>query len=362
LGGGCGEGWKPRFKFCGHTVLGDKGFDTVYAEFNRRIAERLRKAGMLDKAYLYPYDEPEADYMDKIAGLCDLIHRGDPALKVLMTTDPATGRDVWGKVQAWIIPMSRVNSQFTEGRRAAGDEIWTYNMTAAIEVAPLAHRLYMWRVARAAAAGGLLWHCCWWHKINPWENPTSVAVPVGRQRERLYRYQAGQASLFYPARDGKGPLVPALRLLLIRQGVEDFDLLAELVAAWRKALPRLSGADAGLVTKARAAFIAPLMLDLTTLTTSHARTEAIRLILGNELEVARTRPSVIAYPTRVDGKLAICGMAEPGTRLTLNGRRIRLTRTGRFQRPITSAELAAGLRWSATKGDASKTWEWAGLQ
>ena len=51
FGGGCGEGWKPRFKFCGYTPLADKGFDAVYAEFNHRIAERLRKAGMLDKAY-----------------------------------------------------------------------------------------------------------------------------------------------------------------------------------------------------------------------------------------------------------------------------------------------------------------------
>ena len=363
FGGGCGEGWKPRLKFCGFTALADAGFDAAYVELNRRIAERLRRHGLLDKAYVYPYDEPEADYMDKVARLCDLIHQGAPTLKVLTTTDPATGRDLWGKVQAWIIPSSRLQPGTIERRRAAGDEIWIYNMTAAIEVAPLTHRLYMWRVARADAAGGLLWNCCWWHKINPWENPTSVAVPVGRKRESLYRYQAGQASLFYPARDGKGPLVPALRLLLIRQGVEDFDLLTELLAAWRDALPHLSpAARDGLVAKARAALIAPIMLDLSTLTTSHARAEAVRLLLGNELEAARRRPVVIAYPTRLRGQLAVAGAAEPGTLLTVNGRRVRLDGTGRFQRPITQADLARGLRWAASKGTDRKTWQWPGLR
>ena len=33
---------------------------------------------MIDKAYVYPYDEPEPDYMDKIARLCDLMHKARP--------------------------------------------------------------------------------------------------------------------------------------------------------------------------------------------------------------------------------------------------------------------------------------------
>ena len=183
--------------------------------------------------------------MDKIARLCDLIHQGAPDLKCLMTVNPTLAKPLWGKVQAWISPSSAC-AEALDQRRAAGDEIWIYNMTAAIENTPLDHRLYMWRVLQANARGGLLWNSCWWNKINPWENPTAAPVPVGRQRERLYRYQAGQASLFYPDPAGKGPLIPSLRLVLIRQGIEDFDMLTQLILSWRGmagGAPRMEACD-----------------------------------------------------------------------------------------------------------------------
>ncbi|NUQ62671.1 MAG: hypothetical protein HUU20_09290, partial [Pirellulales bacterium] len=157
FGGGAGQGWKPH-PLAGLAPLADPQFDAVYVEMNRRMAQRLRQAGMLDRAYVYPYDEPEPDYMDKIARLCDLIHQGDPELKCLMTVAPQIAEPLWGKVDAWIVPSSSLNRQVIQERRAAGDEIWIYNMTAAIEETPLEHRLYMWRALGVDAAGALLWN------------------------------------------------------------------------------------------------------------------------------------------------------------------------------------------------------------
>jgi hypothetical protein len=163
---------------------------------------------------------------------------------------------------------------------------------------------------------------------------------------------------------GKGPLIPSLRLVLIRQGVEDFDLLSELVAAWKEGLPRLSdqARQENPVAQARAAFVAPILLDLTTTTTSAARAEALRLIIGSELEMARQRPLVIAYPTRIKGRLAIAGWAEVGTRLTLNGKPVAVDGTGHFEKFVTADRLAAGLRWTAAQGTDRKAWEWAGVK
>ncbi|MBM3892318.1 MAG: DUF4091 domain-containing protein, partial [Verrucomicrobia bacterium] len=175
-------------------------------------------------------------------------------------------------------------------------------------------------------------------------------------------YQAGQASLFYPNPDGKGPLIPALRLLLIRQGVEDFDLLAELVGAWKAALPQLAAKSPDVIAQARAAFVAPVMLGYTTPTTCAARTEAVRHILAAELEVARQRPFVIAYPTRSKGQLAVAGVAEAGAQLTLNGQAVSVGPDGRFLAVVTGEQLAAGLRWSAAKAADKKAWEWVGLR
>jgi hypothetical protein len=302
--------------------------------------------------------------MDKIARLCDLVHQGAADLKCLMTVDPELAKPLWGKVNAWIMPGAAAGAESVQSRRAAGDEIWIYNMTAAIEEPPLEHRLYLWRAMRVGAQGGLLWNSCWWNKINPWENPTAEAVPVGRKSESLYHYQAGQASLFYPDPAGRGPLVPSLRLSLIRQGVEDFDIIAELSAAWRSAATHLApqAGRQALVDKARQAILAAVMLDEIATTTSPGRTESMRLLAGNELEVACRRPAVVVYPARLEGRLGVVGQAEIGTRLTLNGRMVTLDADGRLAIPVTEAELTAGLRWSAERQGAGKQWQWPGLR
>jgi hypothetical protein len=355
FGGGCSQGWLPH-KLLGRVPLADPQFDADYVELNRQIAARLRSAGMLDKAYVYPYDEPEPDYMDKIARLCDLVHQGAPDLKCLMTVDPQQARPLWGKVRAWIMPDSAARAETVAARRAAGDEIWIYNMTASIENTPLEHRLYMWRALGVAAQGALLWHSCWWNKINPWENPTAESVPVGRDWKGLFHYQAGQASLFYPDPAGRGPLVPSLRLTLIRQGVEDFDMVTAMDEAWHAA------GMGDLAAKARRALVAPVMLGEMATTTSPARTEALRLLVGNELEAAARRPAVIVYPTRVASRMGVAGRAEPGTRLTLNGHPVALASDGRFETSVADADLAAGLRWKAEKQGVAKQWQWPGLR
>ena len=104
------------------------------------------------------------------------------------------------------------------------------------------------------------------------------------------------------------------------------------------------------------------MFDEMATTTSPGRTEAMRSVAGNELEVAHRRPAVIVYPARVDGRLGAVGQAEIGTRLTLNGRPVTLDADGRLAIPVTEAELAAGLRWSAERQGAGKQWQWPGLR
>ncbi|NLX99085.1 MAG: DUF4091 domain-containing protein [Rhodopirellula sp.] len=363
LGGGAGQGWKPH-PFAGLTPLADSQFDSLYVDMNRRMAQRLRQAGLLERAYVYPYDEPEPDYMDKIARLCDLIHQGDPELKCLMTVAPQIAEPLWGKVDAWIVPSGSIRREVIDERRAAGDEIWIYNMTAAIEESPLDHRLYMWRALGLDAAGALLWNCCWWHKIDPWENPTAASYSVGRNQESLYHYQAGQASLFYPDPAGKAPLVPALRLPLIRQGVEDFDLLTELLQAWQEGLAELlpEARRHETLSQARQALLAPVLLGAATATTSPARTDAVRRLAGSELEVARTRPVVIAYPTRVEGRFATAGWVEPGATLIRNGTSVPVDADGCFAVVLSQEELADGLCWTAQRGPDRKTWEWPGIR
>lgn len=351
FGGGCSQGWVPQ-KFAGLTPLADEQFATLYVQYQRSVMDRLRQYNLFDRAYFYPYDEPEPDYMPKIARLFDLIRQSDPGAKCMATVDPQIAGPIWGKTSAWCIPWTTLKAKILEHCRQLGDEIWVYNMTASIEASPLSHRQFMWMAFQAQARGGLLWNSNWWNKINPWENPTAASVPVGRKLESLYRYQAGEASLFYPDKAGKGPLVPSLRLVLIRQGVEDFDVLTQLATAQEKLQARLSenGRKAKVAVTARQALVAPVMFDLVNGTTCPARLEAVRGIAGSELEVASQEPTVIAYPGRTaDGKLGVMGYAEVGARLTLSGRDVPLDDDGRFEVPLAAEELARGLEWTAEK-------------
>jgi hypothetical protein len=364
FGGGCSEGWKPRFKLAGFTALADEGFAGAYSELNRQMAERLRQAGLLDLAYVYPYDEPETDYMDKVGALCDLIHQGASDLKVLATTDPATGQAIWGKVNAWIVPWSSARPEVVGPRRLAGDEVWVYNMTASIESTPLSHRTFMWHALSASAAGGLLWNACWWNGINPWEKPTAAPVPVGRNNEQLYHYSAGQASLFYPDPAGKGPLVPSLRLLLIRQGVEDFDLLTSLLESWARLAVRLpdQAAAEAILKVGRKALTAPVVLDLLSATSSPVRVEALRHLVASDLEAAAQGPAVIAFFARQDAELIVTGGAEAGTVLAVDGQPLSVRADGTFRQVITAAHLAGGLHWTASKAGEQKSWAWPGIR
>lgn len=351
FGGGCSQGWVPH-KFAGLTPLEDERFAPLYVQYHRSVIDRLRMYNLYDRAYFYPYDEPEPDYMPKIARLFDLIRQADPSAKCMATVDPQIAGPIWGKTGAWCIPWTTLKPEILEHCRQLGDEVWVYNMTASIEDSPLSHRQFMWRAFRAHARGGLLWNSNWWNKINPWENPTAAPVPVGRKSESLYRYQAGQASLFYPDKAGKGPLVPSLRLVLIRQGVEDFDILTQLATAQDKLQARLSenGRKAKAAAVAREALVAPVMFDLINGTACPARLEAMRGIAGSELEVATQEPSVIAYPGRTaDGRLGVMGYAEVGTHLTLSGHDVTLDDDGRFEVPLAAEELARGLQWTAEK-------------
>lgn len=362
FGGGASQGWKP-YRFAGMVPLETPEFDRHYVELNRQMAARLRELGMLDRAYVYPYDEPEGDYMGHIARLCDLIHEGDPALKVMITTDPATGNKLWGKVNAWMVPSSKLQAELLAARRAAGDEIWIYNLLASMESTPLEHRLFLWQAMRAGAEGGLLWNATFWREVNPWENPTPAPYPIGRDGKGLYRYGAGNASLLYPDPVGQGALVPSLRVWQIRQGVEDYDMLKELELAWNRSAKFLPAQPTiRFRAEARAAFIAPVMIGVDHATLSAGRAEAIRRIVGVELEMASRRPVVVAYPTRLGSKGGVAGYAESGVDLEINGRVMILGADGRFEVAIGDDELARGVRWRAVKGEVSKTWVWQGLQ
>ncbi|MBU0610175.1 MAG: DUF4091 domain-containing protein [Armatimonadetes bacterium] len=224
FGGGTSEGWEKHSKWLGMEPLSED-FNRFFPGYMRQVGQHLREKGWLDKAYLYLWDEPEQDYFDKVVALQKLALQGDPDFKVWETTSP-NHKEFWGVVKAWSVPFGRPHfgEENVDRRRAAGDEIWVYNIPASLEIPAQTHRLWFWQAARYGAIGAQLWNVSFYHGIDPWENPTPEPYPVGRGATGLYYYDAGQAIMIYPDKQG-GPPLPCLRLKLLQKGLDDFEYL-----------------------------------------------------------------------------------------------------------------------------------------
>jgi hypothetical protein len=69
-----------------------------------------------------------------------------------------------------------------------------------------------------------------------------VPYATGRHQESLYVYDAGEAIMIYPDRQG-GPPLPSLRLKLLQKGLDDFSYLAILQQRLEKRARRQHAAD-----------------------------------------------------------------------------------------------------------------------
>jgi hypothetical protein len=250
FGGGTSEGWEHHSKWLGMEPLSEE-FNRLFPEYMRQVGAHLRAKGWLDMAYLYLWDEPEPDYFDKVVALQKLALQGDAGFKVWETTSPAH-QAFWGVVKAWSVPFGRPHfeEESVEARRQAGDEIWVYNIPATLEAAPQIHRLWFWAAARYGAIGAQLWQTTFYHGIDPWEDITPTPYPVGRGGKQLYYYDAGQAILLYPDKQG-GPPFPTLRLKLLQKGLDDFEYLHILEAKLTDQARRQKTANPEAVAQAR---------------------------------------------------------------------------------------------------------------
>jgi hypothetical protein len=93
-------------------------------EFLQRYPANLRQRGLLDKAYIYCFDEPrpqgEEDYRG-MRELLELAHSRAPELKRAATHPPDP--KLYGFIDVWIPLISQYDPEVAAERRAAGEEV-----------------------------------------------------------------------------------------------------------------------------------------------------------------------------------------------------------------------------------------------
>ncbi|HEX8551550.1 MAG TPA: DUF4091 domain-containing protein [Abditibacteriaceae bacterium] len=194
----------------------------------------LKKAGALSKAFSYRHDEPAPDKYAAIRADAALLHAA--GVKHLVTTVPnaklENAVDIWCPNIGDGLGIGHFNLAALQRERAKGKETWWYTM--AVPRAPYptwlldddssSVRVYGWQMARWGISGFVYSMVHGWGP-KPLENLQSFAGTNG------------DGTLVYPGElvGERGP-IPSIRLMLLRDAMEDYELLRALPEKARVAI------------------------------------------------------------------------------------------------------------------------------
>lgn len=207
-------------------VAGERNVD-----FARAVAEHLKANGWWDLHYVYGQDEAPAGDLEKLQANYRALVDAVPDIKVMQTGwNPHP--DLKGLVRIWCPLTASADMENVRKAQAEGDEVWWYvccgptapHANLFVDYPGIDHRILGWLTFSRGIEGFLYWG------VDVW---TGNAGPVGQYDEVNYAYWNpnsfstinGDGYLLYPAADGGA--LPSLRLALLRDGFEDYELLCE---------------------------------------------------------------------------------------------------------------------------------------
>ena len=208
------------------------------------VIKFVRDRGWLDRCFYYMFDEPSKRVWHEVKDAATRILSFDPAMARLDTIQPEP--ELQGQVSLWCPNVESV--YLYDDRLAAacarGEEVWWYTCAAPLFPYPtflldddaIAPRVLFWMQARYDLTGSLYINTIHWggEGEDPWRE--AVASPELKVNN--------DGLLMYTSR-GPGEVFPVtgVRLEMIRDGIEDFELLQLLRRAVAEAARRLDLPD-----------------------------------------------------------------------------------------------------------------------
>ncbi|MCW2927943.1 MAG: uncharacterized protein JWM86_1911 [Thermoleophilia bacterium] len=242
-----------------------------------------RSIGVADRAYVFAFDEPSDADAGAVRELHELLREADPELRQLVTRE-ASARPFAGSVDIWApnIKADRFQVADVVRERRAGRPTWWYPSITSWQPYPTlfiddprpAPRALGWLAFERGVTGILYWSATHWHEVeDPYEDPATYHEPevVGN----------GDGTLMYPGGlvGLPGTPVPSVRLLQLRDGIEDHDLLA---------MARCAATPAELAGIRRAVHAAAPAMDR--IEPSPAQVNALRSAAFSAIEARSPRP------------------------------------------------------------------------
>jgi hypothetical protein len=296
---------EPRI---GRHRAGAREYEALFSSEVRQLADHLRAKGWLGMAYVYWFDEPEPkDYAFVRAGM-DRIKKFAPDIPRMLTEEP--GPELAGAVDIWCPVTPNYSHDVAESYRARGDRFWWYVCTGPkapyctlfIDHPATELRVWLWQTWQHKVVGNLVWASNWWTSStafpdapqNPYDDPMSYTDGYGIPRGTKAYWGNGDGRFLYPpesaavpGRNGGKPVieppVSSLRWEMLREGVEDYEMLYQLRDLLAK---RRSTLDPARLKQIEALLEVPadITRDMTTFTTDPAPIYARRGEVARAIE------------------------------------------------------------------------------
>jgi len=194
--------------------------------------EAAKAAGVLDKAYIYGFDEVTADYIPLMKKVTAILKREFPGVKLMTTAlaadwGPQSGLTDW---DVWVPVLADYNQERAKKVQSEGKEVWWYTCQSPAHPYPnvfteypaIELRLLPGVMTYKMGSQGFLYYCTMRDEGPP--RKTIDSGPFTQWDACCFRQPYnGEGYLMYPGMDGN-PLA-SVRLENFRDGVEDYGYL-----------------------------------------------------------------------------------------------------------------------------------------
>lgn len=214
--------------------------DQLFATIQPYI-EQYRAAGFADEAYLYCCDETGAAHTEVIRFVLTRFKERFPDIEVLTTAidnSMGAGSGLGALIDWWVRDVPWYDPKVIADRHAAGREAWWYLHVGNANPIPNVFvnydpgqlRTMLGPMSFQSGVDGFLYY-----RVDRWYGkPVVDAGPLSTWEPRTFGNYSGDGSLLYPGPDGP---IPSIRLENLRDGLEDYNLLAGLREAVDHAPP-----------------------------------------------------------------------------------------------------------------------------
>ncbi len=240
-------------------------YQAMFSSYVGQLEAFLARQGWLKMAYVYWFDEPEPKDYEFVTKGMERLKKYAPGLQRMLTEEP--NEKLLAPVDIWCPITPNYDHEIAEKRRRQGERFWWYICTGPrapyctlfIDHPGTELQVWLWQTWQRSIAGILVWQTNYWTSPtafpdslqNPYEDPMSYvsgySTPVGVKRH----WGNGDGRFLYPPLSavcgqttGEAPVleppVSSIRFEMLREGIEDYEMLYLLRQLLEGRRPRLT--------------------------------------------------------------------------------------------------------------------------